>query len=85
MQKVKEFLPELRLLIHELEQDKRLAVHSRIDQFHYMTRAEELKILLDQYEREKSCLDATAQLILSRYDDIIKQYNKDKEWITGMN
>ena len=84
IENVRLFLPELRLMIRRLEQDKRLIVHTRIDQFHYMTRAEELNILLQQYESDNAKLENTSMLIFARYDEILNQYKMDSAWIAEL-
>ena len=58
-----------------------LHIHQHIDEFYYLTKLEELKILVSQYEVEKKKLDATMQLVDLKYIEVFHQWRKDARWL----
>jgi hypothetical protein len=76
-QKIFKLIHRLKALISCLEDQSDLVIHQKIDQFFYMTKSEELKILLAQLEEEKKRLEITNGRLETKYEEIFRQWQKD--------
>ncbi len=82
VEKVREFIPELKDHIHKLQRDTRLAVHKSVDEFSYMTKAEELRFLLERYDAECARLQGTLNLLSSKHEELKKKLEADQVWFS---
>lgn len=78
--RVPKLIHRLGTLISSLDARNDLRIHGRIDQFYYMTKTEELKILLDEYEKEKKQLDHISGRIEAKYHEIFHNWSRDARW-----
>jgi hypothetical protein len=58
-----------------------LHIHHNIDEFYYLTKVEELRILMGLCEGEKKRLEAVIQLMDSKYVEVFHQWRKDVRWL----
>lgn len=81
-EKLNKLLEKVGRLIEMMEANQDLLIHERIDQFYYMERAEELKVLAAQIcEFERSIEVFQGQIVL-RYEELVTRWSKDVRWLT---
>lgn len=78
--KVQKLLARLRSLISQLDTRKEIGLHSQVDQFYYMTKAEEIKILLEQVEENRKRQDLLCARLANKYSETFMQWQKDARW-----
>lgn len=71
----------LERLISTLENHNERAVHFTINQFFYMQRTEEMRMVLEQYREAKSKLEAAANWLNENYASTYLQWRKDARWL----
>lgn len=71
----------LQRLTSDLTGNKEYNVHSHINQFFYMQRAEELKIILEQFEEAKANLETATLRMNEKYTSTYYQWKKDVRWL----
>lgn len=64
----------------DLTANKAYHVHSHIDQFFYMQRVEELRLLLEQFEEAKSKLELSTSRMQEAYTSTYHQWKQDVRW-----
>jgi hypothetical protein len=79
--KVAKLIPRLRCLVATLEGQHDLIVHRQINQFFYMQKSEELKILLAQAEEAQWKLKMAVDRVDTKYAEVFYQWQKDARWL----
>lgn len=80
--KTRRLIDRLRALVSRLDFHD-LRVHSNINEFYYMTKIEELTILLDQHQKEMEGVRKTLNLLSSTYTQAYSQWRNDIKWLEG--
>jgi hypothetical protein len=73
----------LQRLTSDLTNNKEYNVHSHINQFFYMQRAEELKLILEQFEEAKANLTTANLRMNEKYTSTYHQWKKDVRWLNA--
>ncbi|MEJ0055964.1 MAG: hypothetical protein WDN75_10100 [Bacteroidota bacterium] len=82
-EKVAKFIGRIEGFVLQLDDQHQLNVHTSIDQFYYMTRAEELKFLLVQYAEEAEKLQAIRNRIEEKYRETFNHWRRDTRWLNN--
>lgn len=64
-------------MVSSLDSSRDMVIHSKLDQFYYMTKAEELTLLLDQCEGVKYQLDAMMNRMDLTYSEVFNRWRHD--------
>jgi hypothetical protein len=75
--KVTRLIVLMQRLIKTLERNQELTLHRAIDQFYYMQKSEELRVLLDNFEHSKLRMETIATTMDCHYREIFCQWRKD--------
>jgi|GEM_PF-1409067 len=75
----------LKKFINSLNENRQIAVHNNINQFYYMTKAEELEFLLNKYNRDSSTQIITQKMIDTKYHEAFMHWSKDARWYSTFN
>ncbi len=78
--KVQKLLSRLRAFITQLDTRTEIGLHNQVDQFYYMTKAEEIKYLLDQVEENKKRQEQLCAKLTTKYSEIFIRWQKDARW-----
>jgi hypothetical protein len=76
-EKLQKFLKRLDKMVFDLARNQRLPVHSNINQFYYMQKSEELKILKDRFDEELKKLMLAQEDLESLYKQVFTRWSKD--------
>ena len=68
-------------LVTYLNERNNLILHQQVNQFFYMQKIEELKMLLRQLEEINKSLDAVTLCIHEHYSLCFAQWSKDARWV----
>jgi len=68
-------------LVTYLNERDNLILHQQVNQFFYMQKIEELKMLLRQLEEINKSLDAVTLRIHAHYSLCFAQWSKDARWV----
>lgn len=81
LRKLTKLIDKLEVFAKQLDREKNLEIHHRINQFHYLEKAAELKILLDQYEAMEMKLNQLAARMECESKKAYRQWRKDIRWL----
>ena len=71
-----------RLLIL-LHVNNELGIHKAIDNFYYMQKAEELRLIKEQLIEAQSALERVQQNACQHYMELFVQWRRDVRWLNG--
>ncbi len=78
--KVQKLLSRLKSFISQLDKRDEIGLHSQVDQFYYMTKAAEIKELLEQVEESKKRQEVLCARLATKYSETFNQWQKDARW-----
>jgi hypothetical protein len=76
-EKIRRFVSQIQLLIKTLDSNQELVLHREIDQFYYMQKREELKVLLEKFDDVETRMKTLSELIDSCYSEVFCEWRKD--------
>jgi hypothetical protein len=79
--KLDKFLKHLDRLVSDLISHHDLPVHSSIDQFYYMQKIEELKLLKSRLDEEIKRMTLIREALGSAYEETFNRWRKDARWL----
>jgi hypothetical protein len=74
-------IQQLEDLVRLLKTSKDIMIHHHINQFFYMQKIAELKILVDQKQEVKQHLNNIDHFIQSQYNLVLVEYQRDIQWL----
>lgn len=80
-QKCRKLVQLLERLILTIENNNERTIHFTINQFFYMQRAEEIRMVLEQYEEARMKLEAATNWLNENYASTYHQWRKDARWL----
>lgn len=80
-EKLDRFLKCIEKLIDDLAANHNLPVHSKINQFYYMQKIEELKLLKEQVEDQVKRLQFVERNLEQEYTHVFTRWSKDARWL----
>lgn len=80
-QKCLKLVERLERLASDLADNNEYAIHSRINQFFYMQRAEEMKTVLERFQEGNEKSAAATRWIQAHYPSTYHQWRKDVRWL----
>lgn len=80
-QKCQKLVERLERLASDLADNNEYVIHSRINQFFYMQRAEEMKMVLGQFQEGKEKSEAATRWMQEHYPSTYHQWRKDVRWL----
>ncbi len=78
--KVQKLLTRLRSFISQLDTRAEIDLHNQVDQFYYMTKAEEIRFLLEQVEENRKRQELLCSRLATKYSETFNQWQKDARW-----
>ena len=78
--KVQKLLTRLKTFISQLDSRAEIGLHSQVNQFYYMTRAEEIRFLLEQVEENRKRQEFLCARLATKYSETFIQWQKDARW-----
>lgn len=85
LRKFTKLVEKLEILAKQLDREKSLEVHHHINQFHYLEKVAELKILLDQHQALEMKMDKLAERLECESKKAYLQWRKDIRWLNSMH
>ncbi len=82
-EKLPKLIERMQQLVTYLNDRNDLVTHQQVNQFFYMQKTEELKILLKQFEETKQILESLTSRIDEHYALCFVQWRKDVRWINS--
>ncbi len=82
-EKLRKLIDHMEQLVGKLSNLKELAVHQRIDQFYYMQKIEELKMLLHQFDTLHRNIESLTSRMNGTYMICASQWRKDVRWLNA--
>jgi hypothetical protein len=79
--KLAKLIQRLECLASRLSGRHDLAIHARMNEYDYMQKIEEMKILISLYEESQQRSETVASLIRERYTDNFHRWRKDIRWL----
>ncbi len=83
--KLDKLIDRMQRLVNSVGDQKDLAVHRHVNQFFYMQKIEELRVLLDRFDELSVDLEAVSLRIHSGYDLCLDQWRRDARWLNAHN
>ena len=80
--KLVKLLSRVRGLITHLDREHGLVIHQNVNQFYYMQKSEELKILLERFQDEQKKQETLSHWIEVNYNEVFRQWRKDMRWLS---
>jgi division protein CdvB (Snf7/Vps24/ESCRT-III family) len=80
-EKPTKLIDRMQRLVTYLNERNNLILHQQVNQFFYMQKIEELKMLLKQLEEINKSLDAVTLRIHEHYSLCFAQWSKDARWV----
>lgn len=80
-EKPTKLIDRMQRLVTYLNERNNLILHQQVNQFFYMQKIEELKMLLRQLEEINKSLDAVTLCIHEHYSLCFAQWSKDARWV----
>ena len=80
-EKPTKLIDRMQRLVTYLNERNNLILHQQVNQFFYMQKIEELKMLLRQLEEINKSLDAVTLRIHEHYGLCFAQWSKDARWV----
>jgi division protein CdvB (Snf7/Vps24/ESCRT-III family) len=74
-------IDRMQRLVTYLNDRNNLILHQQVNQFFYMQKIEELKMLIQQFEEINKNLDAVTARIHEHYSLCFAQWSKDARWV----
>ena len=84
-EKLNELIYNVQNLVGCLNRQRDIDLHRNIDQFYYMQKLEELKILKSQREAVREPLPSVDARIARHYHEIAAKWSKDISWMNTQN
>lgn len=81
--KIHKLIDRMEVLVKAIGDQRDLAVHHQVDQFFYMQKIEELRVLLDQFNELTTSLESVTSKIHARYDLCLAHWRRDARWINA--
>lgn len=81
-QQLSKLITRMRTLVSNLDSHD-LRVHSTIDEFYYLTKVEELRILIELCENDRKSLESTVELMDRKYLEVFTKWQKDARWLNA--
>lgn len=82
-EKLPKLIERMQQLVTYLNDRNDLVTHQQVNQFFYMQKTEELKLLLKQFEETKQILQSLTSRIDENYILCFVQWRKDVRWINS--
>lgn len=82
-EKLPKLIERMQRLVTYLNDRNDLVTHQQVNQFFYMQKIEELKMLLKQFEETKQMLQSLTRRIDEHYLLCFEQWRKDVRWINS--
>jgi hypothetical protein len=79
--KLHKLLAKVRQLIDVLESHRHLTIHEKVNQFYYMEKVEELKVLEEQAAEFEKSLHLFRGRIHLRCEELGTRWSKDVRWV----
>ena len=80
--KLSTLIERLVCMSHLLSSKSDLTIQKRIDQFHYLEKIEEMKLIHTLLEESQARLETVSRLACERYGEVFKIWRKDIRWLT---
>lgn len=81
--KLTKLIEKLQDLAARLDEEKDLVVHQRVNQFYYLEKTAELKILQEQFEEAEMKINQLTKHIECEYALVYNQWRKDIRWLNS--
>jgi hypothetical protein len=81
--KLEKFIERLNALISVLEQRNNVQVQSRVNQFYYMQKVTELKVLEENMQEAEKRLRFLEDKLKSEYKEVYCRWKKDARWLNA--
>jgi len=78
---VNKFILKLDELIENLELNQNLFIHRHVEQFYYMQKVSEFKLLLEQFEETRRKMDTIANRLDQTYQTTYNRWRRDLKWL----
>jgi hypothetical protein len=82
--KVTKLISRLRCLVECIEGQHDRLIHQRVDQFYYMQKTEELKLLLELVEEAQRKLELLTCRMDANYSEVFHRWHKDVRWLNRL-
>jgi hypothetical protein len=82
-EKLAKLIGKMQLLVNVLGERTELVVHQRVDQFFYMQKIEELKILGAQLEDMRRNLEHLTSRVQVSYMTCLAEWKRDARWLNA--
>jgi hypothetical protein len=83
VKKATKLITRLEDLVSKLTIRKEVIVHEKVNQFYYLEKIEELKILAEKFEEVHRRLEAISDRLEECYGISFRQWNHDVRWLHG--
>ncbi len=80
-EKLSKLIERMQRIVTHLNDRNDLVLHQQVNQFFYMQKAEELKMLLDQFDDLRKSLESLTCRIDENYSLCFAQWRKDVRWL----
>ncbi len=84
LRKITKLIEKLEILTKQLDRDKNIQLHNHINQFHYLEKTAELKILIDQHLTTEKKLNQLSDRLECEYKKVCYQWSKDIRWMNSI-
>ena len=82
-EKLSRLIERMQRIVTHLNSRYDLVLHHQINQFFYMQKIEELKMLLSQFEETRKSLDALTARMDAHYILCFVRWRKDARWLNN--
>lgn len=82
--KITKLIEKLEILAKQLDREWSLEIHYRINQFHYLEKAAELRLLYDQYHGVETKRYQLIDRMECEYKKAYYQWKKDIRWMNSI-
>ena len=83
LNKIARLIEKLEAFVCRLEGNRDLNIHQMVNQFYYMQKAAEFKVLCDRLEETEKKLEILTELIESEYSIAFKNWQRDLRWLNS--
>lgn len=80
-EKLTKLIERMQRIVTHLNDRYDLVLHQQVNQFFYMQKIEELKVLLSQFDETSKSLEMVASRIDEHYSLCFAQWCKDARWL----
>lgn len=80
-EKLDKFLKRVEMLIDDCGRFNRLGLNDHVNQFYFMQKCEELRLLQDQVAEAQKRLDFFRGRFESEYGEVFRRWQRDARWL----